>query len=223
MKITQLNLLFNQPYKLTKLNIPKFKRAFSTSRPYSADPVSGLTFAVGTMSSAISVPLWVPVIVAVVTTTAVFTIWLDAPTANIYPDPDLRFDVQDIPNDPADPAGWQPGIQALAGNLGIINRWLAYVITLLLDNSLHRYEIEDIMSVLEILHRVQETYYNIIENWVDQLNEDGSPLHEDLSHLYRQWRRTGNFIIQAYRLFERELNISPANSIIEPQWFEDVE
>jgi hypothetical protein len=47
-----------QPYKLTKLNKAEFKRAFSTSRPYLADPISGaLAFVAGTAGSAIAIPL----------------------------------------------------------------------------------------------------------------------------------------------------------------------
>jgi hypothetical protein len=161
--------------------------------------------------------------VAVTTTTVVFTVWLNTLTPEIYPNPELRLDIEEIPQDPADPAGWQPGIQVLAENLGILNRWLAYVITLLLDNNIQRYEVQDILSVLEILHHVQETYFEIIRNWMEQLNEDGSPLYQDLHHLYTQWRRTGNFIIRAYRLYERELNIRPEDSRIEFQWYEEEE
>lgn len=215
---------YNQPYKLTKLNKAEFKRAFSTSRPYSADPISGgLAFVAGTAGSALAVPLWVPIIVGVATTTIVFTVWIDTLAPTIFPDPELRIDIQEIPQDETDPTGWQPGIQVLTENLGILDRWLAYVITLLLDNSLQRYEVQDILSVLEILNRVQETYFEVIRNWMEQLNEDGSPLYQDLSRLYTQWRRTGNFIMRAYRLYERKLNISPEDSRIGVQWFEEEE
>lgn len=98
--------------------------------------------------------------------------------------------------------------------LAIINKFLAYITVLLLDNRFFNYQIEDILSILEYLFCVHEAYYGALTHFVNQLDIENSPLLSDFEELHQEWRETGNINLRVYRLFEGRLNINPANSRI---------
>jgi len=212
-----------QPHKLTKVSTAEFKKAFSTSRPRLVDPVSGgLAFA-ATASGPLTVPILVPFVVVVTTTVLVWTHLRGLGNTIFIPSipADLGVDTRDIPYDPEDPIGFPRSITALTENLQIIERWLAYMTALALENRIPLALQEQILSYLETLTNMQESYYDLLNNCVTQLEEDASPLADNLQELLENWRTTGNLIRSTYRLFENKLCIRPENSRIPTQWFED--
>ena len=68
---------------------------------------------------------------------------------------------------------------------------------------------------------MQESYYDMLNNWVIQLEEDASPLVDNLQELLERWRDVGNLIVRAYRLYEDKSSIRPEDSRIPTQWFEE--
>ena len=212
-----------QPHKLTKVSTAEWKRAFSTSRPRLVDPVSGgLAFA-ATASGPLSVPILVPFIIVTTVTVLSFAALRGLAQPIFIPNipADLGVDTADIPNDPADPIGFPRIIIVFTETLQMIERWLAYITVLVLNNEIPLALTEQLLSHIETLFKIQEAHYDMLNNWVNQLDEDGNPLLDSLEELLEDWRDTGNLIINTYRLFENKLCIRPEDSKIPIQWFEE--
>ena len=211
-----------QPGKLTKINTAEFKRALSTSRRHGYPVPEGLAFAAAA-SNPWAVPILVPFVVVVTTTVLVWTHLRGLGNPIFIPSipAEIGVDTGDISNDPADPIGFPRSITVLTENLQIIQRWLAYVTVLALENRIPLALQEQILLYLETLTKMQESYFDLLNNMVIQLEEDANPLAENLQELLDIWRTTGNLIMQTYRVFENKLCIRPEDSKIGIQWFED--
>lgn len=84
----------------------------------------------------------------------------------------------------------------------------------------------DIATLQELL-RYQEAYVHLHEllfdrsvSFINSLEQNGDPLFDEYDELFETWRFVGNYMLETYRNLEGILNISLANSRIEPTWYE---